>query len=176
MFEKHTQSGAASPRAGGADSTTGRELQPGNYAFDAVKPGDWLHTAEAEITPSLIDAFAEMTGDHFAIHTSDKAAQAKGFPTRIAHGLLVLALIDGLKNQAAAQFDAVASLGWNWTFRRPVPAGTRISARITVLSKRSTRRPDRGILKLGFSVRSASGEMLQEGSNLLLVERDPAPA
>lgn len=172
MFQKHPQGGAKTPRTGGAESTTGRELTASTHAFDAVQPGDWLDTAEADITPSLIDAFAAMTGDHFAIHTSDAAAQAKGFPKRVAHGLLVLAMIDGLKNQAPAQFDAVASLGWNWTFRRPVPVGTRISARITILSKRQTRRPDRGILQLGFSVRSASGEILQEGTNLLLVERE----
>ena len=164
MFEKHAQGGA-----------TGRKLPAGTHNFDAVNPGDWLDTAEAEITPSLIDGFAAMTGDHFAIHTSDAAAQAKGFPKRIAHGLLVLALIDGLKNQAPAQFDAVASLDWNWTFRRPVPVGTRISARIAVLSKRATRRPDRGILQLGFTVRSATGETLQEGTSLLLVERAPNP-
>ena len=149
-----------------------RHLPSGRYGFDDVAVGDWLETGTVEVTAQAIDAFADLTGDRFAIHMDDAAARAMGVPARIAHGLLVLSMVDGLKNQAGAQFDAVASLGWDWSFRRPVLIGDRIAIRITVLGKRATTgREDRGILQLGFDVSNQSGETVQEGKNLLMVHR-----
>ena len=150
---------------------SGQRLAAGTYGFDDVTVGDRVQTGHREVSAGAIDAFAELTGDRFAIHMDDDAAKALGFPARVAHGLLVLSLVDGLKNQAAAQFRAVASLGWDWTFARPVFIGDVISAEITVLEKKSVSRPDRGILRLGFEVRRADGEIVQRGTNLLMVQR-----
>ena len=81
---------------------------------------------------------------------------------RVAHGLLVLSLADGLKNQCAVRFDAIASLGWDSSFVAPVFAGDRISVMITVAAKRLTRRTDRGILVLEFSVINQDGRIVQK--------------
>ncbi len=148
-----------------------RFLPAGRYGFDAVSPGDFLETGRITVTAEVIDAFAEMTGDRFEIHMEDAAARKHGFPGRVAHGLLVLSLIDGLKNQAPAQFDAIASLGWDWSFARPVFIGDAIGAKITVADKRETRKPDRGILKLDFDVTNQDGETVQRGVNRLMVYR-----
>lgn len=149
----------------------GPVLAPGRYGFDAIKIGDRIVTGEVGVTANMIDAFADLTGDRFAIHMDDAAAQSKGFSGRVAHGLLVLSLIDGLKNQTPAQFEAVASLGWNWRFSRPVLVGDRLRAAITVLSKRETSRLDRGILELDFTVENQSRDVVQSGTNLLMVHR-----
>ena len=69
-----------------------RFLPAGRYGFDAVAPGDLIETDRVTVTAGRIDAFAEMTGDRFDIHMDDTAAQARGFPGRVAHGLLVLVL------------------------------------------------------------------------------------
>jgi acyl dehydratase len=112
-----------------------------------------------------------MTGDRFEIHMSDEAALRHGFPARVAHGLLVLSLIDGLKNNAVARFRAVASLGWTWRFSAPVLAGDTIKAEVTVADKRTTRNPARAILRLRFVVRNQWGRIVQEGDNQLMVYR-----
>ena len=52
----------------------------------------------------MIDRFADLTGDHFAIHMTDAGAQAQGFARRVAHGLLVLSVVGGLKNQTRRSF------------------------------------------------------------------------
>lgn len=148
-----------------------RTLPPGLHAFGDVGPGDRIDLGEVEVTADLIDAFAALAGDRFAIHMSEEAARARGFDGRVAHGLLVLALVDGLKNQAPAQLDAVVSLGWDWSFRRPVLAGDRLRAELTVEEARPSRRPDRGILRLGLRVTKGSSEVVQEGRNLLMVRR-----
>ena len=148
-----------------------RFLPAGRYGFDAVAPGDLIETDRLTVTAERIDAFAEMTGDRFDIHMDDASARARGFPGRVAHGLLVLSLIDGLKNQTLAQFDAIASLGWDWTFARPVFIGDEVGARITVMDKRETSKSDRGILTLDFDVTNQAGETVQRGVNKLMVFR-----
>lgn len=151
---------------------TGRALPLGSHGFDDVDLSDWVQTAALTVTPARIDAFADLTGDRFEIHLSDAAAQRHGFPARVAHGLLVLSLIDGLKNQCPAQFRAIASLGWDWTFRAPVLAGDTIRATLTIAEKRpSASRPDRGILRLRVTVVNQHDEVVQEGDNLLMVYR-----
>ena len=57
---------------------------------------------------ALVDAFADLTCDRFAIHMTDAGAQEMGIGRRVAPGLL--SLIDGLKNQAPAPFRAIATL------------------------------------------------------------------
>lgn len=150
---------------------TERLLPPGHFGCDDVGVGDRIDTAQVLVSADLIDAFAALTGDRFAIHLSDQAAQDHGFPARVAHGLLVLSLVDGLKNQCPAQFRAIASLGWTWTFRAAVLAGDSIAASISVTEKRPTRRTDRGILQLTFTVSNQRGEVVQLGQNLLMVRR-----
>ncbi len=149
----------------------GTILPPGHYGYDDVAPGDRIETGSAEITAELIDGFADLSGDRFAIHMSTQVAQDYGFADRVAHGLLVLSVIDGLKNAAPAQFRAVASLGWNWRFTAPVLAGDTVRATIEVKAKRPTRQPDRGILTLDFEVRNQRDELVQAGENQLMVFR-----
>lgn len=153
------------------DSTTGRRLPPGVYRFEDVAIGDQLETGSSIVTADMIDRFADLSGDRFEIHMDEAAAIRRGFPDRVAHGLLVLSLVDGLKNQAEATFDAIASLGWTWYFRAPVLAGDTISAKLRIIDKRETKNPERGILTIAFSVTNQHGENVQDGENRLMVFR-----
>ena len=117
----------------------------------------------------MIDAFADMTGDRFEIHMTTAAARRRGFEDRVAHGLLVLSLVDGLKNQAAAQFDAVASLGWDWRFSAPVLARDTIAVTIHVKALRPTSDGKRGIATLEFTVTNQRDETVQTGENRLMI-------
>ena len=148
-----------------------RILPAGRYGFDSLSPGDQFETQAVTITAELIDRFADLTGDRFEIHMDDAAARQHGFPARVAHGLLVPSLLDGLKNQCAAQFDAIASLGWEWKFSQPVFIGDRIQALITVAEKRETSKPDRGIVTLAFAASNQAGTVVQQGVNRLMVYR-----
>jgi acyl dehydratase len=121
------------------------------------------------VTESHVVAFAGLSGDFFALHMDDEFARSMGFRGRVAHGLLGLILVDGLKNRAAQRFQAVASLSWQWNFRKPLYPGDRIHGHLTVTDKRLTKRGDRGILTLSVEVRNQNGEVLQDGTNLLMV-------
>ena len=147
----------------------GRDLPAGLYAYDDVEPGDRFRTGGIVVTESHVVGFAGLTGDFFDLHMDDVFARELGFERRVAHGILGLALVDGLKNRAPVRFASVASLEWSWAFKAPVLIGDRIAAEIAIVAKRPTRRPDRGILSLGFTVRNQTGLVVQEGSNQLMV-------
>ena len=146
-----------------------RVLPAGRYGYDALSSGDRIETGSVEITAEAIDTFADLTGDRFEIHMDDDAARRHGFPRRVAHGLLVLSLVDGLKNQCAAQFDAIASLGWDWQFAKPIFIGDRIKVSISVNDIQPTSQPYRGVLTLEFDVTNQQGETVQKGINKLMV-------
>ena len=141
--------------------------------YEEVPVGLSFDTDGIVITESHIVQFAGLSGDFFALHMDDDFAHSLGFPGRVAHGLLGLILVDGLKNRASHRFQAVASLSWQWNFRKPMFPGDRISGRLRVADKRLTRRGDRGILTLAIEVRNANGEILQDGTNLLMVRTRP---
>ena len=148
---------------------SGRILSAGLYRFDDFQIEDRFDTERTEVSVELIDRFADLTGDRFAIHMSDEAARAVGFERRVAHGLLILSIIDGLKNQTAIEIKAIASLGWDWNFKRAVLVGDVIRAIFTVQSKRLTRDTTRGIITFAVDVLNQRDEIVQQGTNNLLV-------
>jgi len=147
-------------------------LPAGKYFYDDLSVGAYFRTGRITVTESHIVAFAGMSGDFFDVHMDDGFAREQGFPGRIAHGLLGLCLVDGLKNRAEAQLQAVASLGWNeWSFKAPIIAGDSIAATIRIAEMRLTSSGDRGIVQLGFEVTNQHGVTVQSGQNALLMRR-----
>jgi acyl dehydratase len=137
--------------------------------YEDVSEGMTIQTGGMTLTEAHIIQFAGLSGDFFALHMDDDFARELGFPRRVAHGLLGLILLDGLKNRAETQFASVASLSWHWNFRKPLFAGDRISGEIAVTAKRATRKPERGILTLDLRLINGDGDVVQDGSNLLMV-------
>lgn len=145
-----------------------RLLPPGLHLYNALQPGDYFDTNTAQITAAMIRTFADLTGDRFDIHISDEGAQAHGFPAQVAHGLLVLSVIEGLKASAPVRLNSFASLGWTWQFMRPVLAGDTVQCRITLLNKRRAG-PKSGLLTLQVTARNQHGHTVQRGETRLMV-------
>ena len=141
--------------------------------YEDAPVGLSLDTEGMVVTESHVVQFAGLSGDFFALHMDDDFARSLGFKGRVAHGLLGLILVDGLKNRAAQRFHAVASLSWQWNFRKPLYPGDRIHGHLTVVDKRLTSRGDRGILTLAIELRNGKGEVLQDGTNVLMVRTRP---
>ncbi len=90
---------------------------------DALGASPWVM-----IDQTMIDAFAELTGDHQWIHVDvDRAArEANG---TIAHGFLVLSLMGRLTGEIASFSDMRMGLNYGLDrirFLSPVPAGSEI--------------------------------------------------
>jgi 3-hydroxybutyryl-CoA dehydratase len=152
---------------------TQTRLQPGKCYFEDLQVGYYFQTGRIVVTETHIVNFAGISGDFFDVHMDDEFARAQGFPARIAHGLLGLSLVDGLKNRADVKLQAVASLGWkSWNFTAPIVMGDSITARISVETTKLTSKGDRGVVELRFDVTNQDDVLVQTGCNVLLMQRE----
>ncbi len=96
-------------------------------------PTGWL-----EVSQARIDAFAEATDDRQWIHVDPIRATDGPFGTTVAHGYLTLSLCAPLLSEALAGLvDSSMSINYGSNkvrFPAPVPAGSRIRARVIVRS------------------------------------------
>ncbi len=90
------------------------------------------------IDQRMIDAFAELTGDSYFLHTDPQRAAATPFKGTIVHGFLTLAMLAQMGYQVVPMVQGshtTVNYGFNKVrFIAPVPAGARIRGRF-VLSR-----------------------------------------
>lgn len=94
---------------------------------------DWLG-----MTQDRVDAFADATDDHQWIHVDPEMAAAGPFGGTIAHGFLTLSLTVALTAQVPLDVGS-PKMGINYglekvRFPAPVPVGSRIRARVGLVS------------------------------------------
>jgi acyl dehydratase len=95
--------------------------------------GEWF-----EVAQDRIDAFADATDDHQWIHEAGEQADNGPFGGPIAHGFLTLSLLTPLTWDINAELVEGAVMVINYgldkvRFITPVPAGSRIRARVTLV-------------------------------------------
>jgi acyl dehydratase len=144
---------------------------------------EWEIGAEFEspartVTEADIVMFAGLSGDYNPLHVNEEYCKTTIFGTRIAHGPLVYAITAGLLFQLHLYDDTlIAFLGFeNLKFTGPVKPGDTIHAKIKVLEKRETSRPDRGVMKRELRVFNQRGEVVQEAIQNFLLKRKPGGA
>jgi acyl dehydratase len=124
-----------------------------------------------------VSLFAGLVGDHNPLHVDEEFCRQSLFGSRVAHGPLILSSAIGLMSQLNwIDGTAMGLLGLSWKFDRAVKLGDTISARVTPLEARPSRKPDRGVLTLGFEVLNQRDEVVETGSIVLLMKRRPEAA
>ena len=103
----------------------------GSRVGEEIAVSDWL-----EVTQARINQFADATGDHQWIHVDPlRAARESPFKSTIAHGFLTLSLLSTLIREAIQPTGVRMAINYGLNrvrFVSPVPAGSRIRARITL--------------------------------------------
>jgi acyl dehydratase len=142
---------------------------------------EWEIGAEYEspartVTEADIVQFAGLSGDYNPLHVNEEYCKTTMFGGRIAHGPLVYAIAAGLLFQLHLYDDTlIAFLGFeDLRFTKPVKPGDTIHARVKVLEKQETSKPDRGVMKRQLQVINQRGEVVQEGRQAFLLKRKPA--
>lgn len=114
---------------------------PALQALVSSQFGDWSNAISIDQT--MINEFAELTGDHQWIHVDvERCAKESRFGTTIAHGFLVLSLqpkmTGGPENMAnIGGYGNILNYGSDkLRFTGPVPVGSRIHQRSRVKSVR----------------------------------------
>lgn len=145
--------------------------------FEDLTVGDRFTSSGRTITEADVVNFAGLSGDYNALHMDAEYAKTTQFGQRIAHGLLGLVVASGLftKTELNSRLhnSLIALLGVDWKFTGPLYIGDTVHLEIEVLSKRNTKKPDRGIVVLLRNVVNQRGEVVQKGEvPMLLKTRD----
>lgn len=149
-----------------ADVSSGREQdeQMGKFIEDFAV-GDESWSPGRTITEADVAIFAGLSGDFNPAHMDHDFAKKGPFGRPIAHGLLALIISAGLADRdGSMDGTAVALIGIEWKFLKPVFFGDTIRLKISVRSTRMTSKGDRGILVRGLAVMNQSDEVVQEGA------------
>lgn len=143
--------------------------------FEDFQVGDEFVTSARTIAEADIVNFAGVSGDFNPLHTDVEYARSVGFEGRLAHGALVFSVVTGLiARMGLLEGTAVAFLELTWRFKGPVLSGDTIRARLTTRELRPTKRTDRGVLIRDIAVLNQRDEVVQEGTQTLLVLRRAA--
>lgn len=98
-----------------------------------LSTGEWV-----EITQERVDAFADITGDHYFVHVDPERARLTALGGTIAHGFLTLSLLPLLgQHRMGITLDLHPRLMLNYGLNRvrftaPVRVGKRIRVRTTL--------------------------------------------
>ncbi|MGC8572872.1 MAG: MaoC/PaaZ C-terminal domain-containing protein [Caldisphaera sp.] len=137
--------------------------------FEDFVVGEVFETSGRTITEADIVNFAGISGDFNRIHIDEEYAKKTIYGTRIAHGLLIISVVSGLRlrtNVFEASLIALYGID-NLRFIAPVKIGDTIRAKITVIKKEQKRKG--GLLTLKHEVFNQRNELVAVFNLLLLV-------
>lgn len=136
-----------------------------DLSYDDISEDLEFETASRTITESDVMMFAGLTGDFNELHTSTSYAEHTSFGSRIAHGMLTLAIANGLYMRLNLfEKNTVANLGIeNWSFKKAVRIGDTLHVILTLAGKRLTSTPGRGIIRWNVNVLNQNSETVADG-------------
>lgn len=136
-----------------------------------IEAGAEYHSAGRTVTEADIVNFAGVTGDFNSLHMDEEWVKANtNFPTRIAHGLLVHSIGEGLRCAALDSWKILAFLETQRRMLLPVLPGDRIQQNYKVKSKTpSSKDPSRGVVELEVTITNQRGETVQSGYNRYMI-------
>jgi 3-hydroxybutyryl-CoA dehydratase len=133
----------------------------GRY-FEDFKVGEVLVTGRRTVEGGDVSRFAGLTGDFNPLHTDEVFASQTPFGTRVAHGILTLAVSNGQQNLSGwFEGTALALLGLDrLRFTLPVKFGDTIHTEMTVKQARPSSKADRGVVTFDVVVKNQRDEVV----------------
>ena len=155
-------------------------LESARITYDELSVGDRFVTAGRTVTEADIVNFAGLSADYNQLHTDAQYAAGSTHGKRIAHGLLVLAIVSGLCTRLPVNkfmepsIIGLAGLQAKWL--RPVFIGDTIHVVVEVAGKEPGRKPGRGTVKFRRIAVNQSGETVLETEWLIVMSDRSAMA
>ena len=131
-------------------------------AYDEIKIGDDASLSRT-ITEAHIVNYAGITGDVNPVHVDAEYAAKSMFGERIAHGMLIAGLISAVLGTQLPGPNSIY-LGQDLKFKAPVKIGDTVTVVVTVTEKRE----DKPIMKVQTTVTNQRGEVVVDGSAVLM--------
>lgn len=132
-----------------------------------AEPIDVGYTASitVQVTDKMIHQFAELSGDYNPIHLDEEYASKSRFGRRIAHGMIVGALISRALNDGIGRGGIY--LGQSLKFVNPVF----IDDVITITIKITGLRKEKGIATVDTTAIKANGEIVVKGDAVIMMNK-----
>ena len=152
-------------------------IQPFKKHFEELQVGDQLITKKRRITAEDIDAFANLSGDHFYAHLKETDFAGTMFEKQVAHGYFIISAAAGLFVDSYDKNPVLLNYGIDeLRFTKPVYAGDSIHIRFTCKEKIPQETIDendipKGIVKWLVEIIDDSNEITGIATILTMVKR-----
>lgn len=139
--------------------------------FEDIKLGFEIYSAGRTISEADIVNFAGISADFNPLHTNELwVKENTSFPSRIAHGLLVQSIGEGLACADINSWQILAFLEVNRQMIFPVFPGDTICQKYTVEEKRlSNKNNKQGLVKVAIEIINQDNEIVQKGYNIYMI-------
>lgn len=128
------------------------------------KVGD-SDTVTMVITDEMVRAFAVLSGDDNPVHLDDDFAAKTRFKKRIAHGMLLGALLSRVAGTKIPGPGTIV-ISQDIRYKEPCYIGDTVTAEIKILHLRA----DKPIIKISSRVTNQNGGVLIDGGAILYFE------
>lgn len=144
--------------------------------WEDFEVGQVLVTPKRTITSTDIVNFACLSGDFNDVHVNWEYAKQTQFGEPIAHGPLIYAIMGGLQYASGVNEGTLLALLQvdQWRMLAPVKHGDTLHMEATVLEKKESSKPDRGVVKFKRRFMKQDGTAVQEMETTILYKRRPA--
>jgi len=140
--------------------------------FEDFAAGEIAVTRARTITETDIVNFAALTGDWYPLHTDIEYAKKGPFGERIAHGLLILSIANGL--MPLYDMAIVAFYGMDKVrFTAPTKIGDTIHVELEVVEKQD-KGDIGGVITLKEYVKNQRGENVALSTKKVLIAKRPS--
>jgi acyl dehydratase len=150
-----------------------KELENYVVALEDLNVGDRFESTGRTVTESDITTFAGLSADYNGLHIDAEYAAKTPFGQRIAHGMLVLSITSGLASRMPLmrfmEPSILGLLNLECRWAKPTFIGDTIHVEVEVADKRTTSKPDRGVVVLKRLAVNQRGETVMESEWKLLV-------
>jgi len=143
--------------------------------FEEFEVGMQVTSPGRTVTEADIVNFAGLSGDYNQIHVDAEFSKEQPFGQRVAHGLLVMAMISGLANQTGLIDRTVIAFREidKWKFSKPVFIGDTIHVTLEVQETKAMPKLNGGVVVLKVSTMNQRDEAVQRGEWVVLIHNKP---
>ncbi len=140
--------------------------------FDDFEEGREFFSASRTITEADVMNFAGVSGDFNPLHTDETFAARTPVKTRIAHGMLTMAVATGLANQMGIfEGTTLALMQQTIRYKGMVRFGDTIHLVMTVKARKESKSPKRGVVTFDVLIANQDDEPIVESEWVLMMSR-----
>ncbi len=148
------------------------DYQPRGLTFERFNVGDVFVCQARTVTEADTVNFAGVSGDYNPLHTDEEFGKTTPFGSRIAHGVLGLAIATGHANQLGVfEGTTIALMMQTIKYTGAVKFGDTIHLELRVAEKKETSKTDRGVVTFDTTVLNQHGKPVIEGQWTLMMKR-----